>query len=120
MGDPQTGFFDQIVGPASFGPGGASGPNSSTGSAVFLIGSGGDFWVPAGYVSGGSLDATQIFLNRTIANMGLTPGDHVYTLSSGDTMTVRVGSVPEPVTLTLFGLGLAGIGVRRWRQGPAA
>jgi hypothetical protein len=44
-----------------------------------------------------------------------------------DTLTVSVtsvepvdGTVPEPATLSLFGLGLAGIGARRWRQRKAS
>lgn len=123
-GDDQTGFVNQITGPSSFGPGGTSVPSSSSGAAVFLFGAGNDFWVPVGYVSGSPLSATQTFTNRTFANLGLTPGDYVYTLLSGDTLTVRVGPapapVPEPASLFLLSLGLAGIGVRRWRQRDAA
>lgn len=117
-GSNQDGYLDQVAG-GVWGTGGATSASSTTGDAVFLWGGGGDLWLPGGYVSGGALSGTLSFAGASLASLGATLGDHVYTLSSGDTLTVRVGAaVPEPGSLALAvtSLSLLGLSVRRRRR----
>ena len=44
------------------------------------------------------------------------PGDSVVLDNVAFGQTAAAAAVPEPATLTLLGLGLAGMGARRWRQ----
>lgn len=113
------GYLDQIIGPASFGAGGATFADSSTGDAVFLSGSDNDFFVPVGYVSNAALVGTLTFLGESFATLGATLGDHVYTLNSADTLTVRfanAAAVPLPGSLPLVLAALAALGVASRRR----
>jgi len=54
-----------------------------------------------------------------LAGVGLTVGDYVYSLPSGDTVTVQVGTasaVPEPFSMLLFGSGLGAALLRLRRR----
>ena len=78
--------------------------------------------VPDGYVSGAPLSATSVYAGATLASLGITPGTYVWTWGTGanaDSFTLQVGpaSVPEPISLTLLGVGLAGVAMRRQRTG---
>ncbi|MDP0498594.1 MAG: PEP-CTERM sorting domain-containing protein [Verrucomicrobiota bacterium JB022] len=69
-------------------------------------------YVPDNYVSGTSLSGTAIFLNTTVADLGLTPGVYTWTWGSGanaDSATLTI-SVPEPSTwAAIAGLGALGL-----------
>lgn len=120
VGDTQTGTITGISGPASFGPGGGTTASSSTGAAVYFLGAAGELWLPSTYISGDSLMATSTFDGASFSSLGMTPGQYVYTLPSGSTLTVVV-STPEPSSLSLLAVGLLGFGLiaRRRRQGGA-
>ena len=77
--------------------------------------------VPDGYVSGAALNATSVYAGATFATLGVTPGTYVWTWGTGataDSLTLQIGpaAVPEPVTLSLLGVGVAGLAVRHWRR----
>jgi PEP-CTERM motif len=126
--------YSGVSGPASFGPGsftpgssGSGGPIGVDESSFNLIGQPPVLIVPLGYVSGTALSGSSTFDGQTIASLGLTPGTYVYTwggsAAQGDSLTVKIRSIPEPSTWAMMLMGFAGLGLagyRATRKGAAA
>jgi len=116
--------YSGITGPAAFGTNPLRPALSSyTGSTFQLEGALGAIDLANNFVSGGSLSGSGLFLNRTIAGLGLTTGVYNYNWNGATQLTVNVESnaaaaVPEPATwgLMLAGFGLAGGALRQRRR----
>lgn len=110
-----------LSGPSQFGSGGSTTTLTSAGSTFGLGGSNSTIFVPAGYVSGSPISSTTTFLAATLASLGLTPGQYIYS-TPNDSVIVNVSSatsgVPEPSTwaMMLMGLGALGLALRRWKR----
>lgn len=101
------------------GAGGARQVASSHTGQDFGLVSGGGFEqiiLPSGYVSESSISGTMTFAGTDIATLGLNPGSHLWTWTSGaasDSANFIV--VPEPSVAGLAGLGLSALLRRRRR-----
>ena len=110
-----------MSGPANFGPGGGGFQPTFTGAEFWLRGSARQIGLPYNYVSGTVFSNSVLYTNRTIAQLGMTPGTYVWTWGSGETadsFTVQVGApaiaaVPEPLSAGLLAVGLVGLAAAR-------
>ncbi|HEX3754942.1 MAG TPA: PEP-CTERM sorting domain-containing protein [Rhizomicrobium sp.] len=119
--------YNGFSGPANFGSGGDTIPsNSGSGDKVAIEEFFDELGVPAGYLSNTPLADTSTYDNATFASLGLTPGTYEWTWTpvgdvTDDNFILQIGplaatSVPEPLTLSLFGAGLAGAMAMRRRK----
>jgi hypothetical protein len=105
-----------ITGPTNFGSVAGGSASSGNGDLVGINNLFGGFtlFVPVGYVSGHALSDTSTYDNATFASLGVTPGTHEWTWGTGthaDSFTLQIGAVPEPASLSLLAMGLAGLGM---------
>lgn len=117
--DDPVDIYAGISGPASFGSGLYTFPDSASGGvfgvvdhAIYLV-------LPEGYTSGTPLDSSSTFDGSTFASMGLKPGSYVYTWDDSSTLTINIG-VPEPSTWAMMLLGFAGLGFAGYRNAKKA
>jgi hypothetical protein len=120
--------FQGIVGPASFGPGGEVTPSSVSGDFFGVFYEANALLVPHGYTSGTKLSNTDTWSGQNITSLGLTPGTYTWNWGSAangnaDFFTIQIvpaaTGVPEPASLTLFGLGALGLAVAYRRRRSA-
>ncbi len=116
--------YSGLTGPAAFGTGSFTNTATTSGSAFQISGSQGRVSLPSPFTSGGPISSAAVFANRTLANLGLTTGQYVYT-APFDTITVNVGpfatvpgAVPEPAAWAMMigGFGMVGGALRSARR----
>lgn len=76
--------------------------------------SAGSILVPEGYVSGDPLSGTFTILNADVSDLfGITDP---LILPSGSTISVQIAAVPEPSSMALLAVIVAGCCLRHWRK----
>ena len=108
--------FNGASGPTNFGSGGETSATDGSGDPVGIAGVAGQLAVPTGYVSGNPLADTATYVGQNFTTLGVTPGTYKWTWGSGpnQNFTLQIGAataVPEPASLTLMVMGLAGLGM---------
>lgn len=120
IGPPSAGAADEytgLTGPANFGSGTGRGPDSFSGDLIEIDLGPNVFAVPDGYVSNAPLSGMMTFNGASFASLGIDQGSYVWTILSGDTITVN--AVPEPSSIALLsviGVGAAFQLIRRRRR----
>ncbi len=115
--------YEGVSGPASFGPGSSNIlATHTTGDFLYIGAVGHSIAFSSDYLLGNLMTNSAIYEGQSFASMGLTPGSYVYTWGSGEhadslTVAVLVGDpIPEPGSVALAGIGLAGLLFCRWRN----
>ena len=79
--------------------------------------------LPQKYASGTPLTGSSVFENQSLESLGLNVGEYTYTWGIGehaDSLTIKVGDVPEPSTWAMMLLGFAGLGCAGYRKATQA
>ncbi|MGJ8658048.1 MAG: PEP-CTERM sorting domain-containing protein [Akkermansiaceae bacterium] len=79
----------------------------------------GQIWVPDGYISNTQLSGSNTFQDTSFADLSPVLGTYEWSWSNGgnsDGLTLIVGSVPEPSSVFLLGIGVLGVASRRKRM----
>ena len=86
--------FSGFTGPSSLGTGGTSVPSSGSGDMFGIDDTTLD--LPFGYTSGSPIVSTSTFTNKTIAELGFTPGAYVFSWNSS-----APGNAPADDSITI-------------------
>jgi PEP-CTERM motif len=128
-GDPgQTLFYKGADGPKSFGTGAKTEASVGNGDFVGVFAVNPFALSPVillsqKYVSGTPLTGSSVFENQSLESLGLTVGEYTYTWGVGDhtdSLTIKVGDIPEPSTWTMMLLAFAGLGFAGYRKAKQA
>jgi hypothetical protein len=116
-----TRFWIPGGGPSNFGSGASVYADSGSGDKFGFYGPLNWIVLPKGYSSGAPLSAVSTWTGATFASLGVTPGSYTWTWGSGataDSLTLKIGAVPEPGEWAMVGgvLCLAGVAARRSRR----
>ena len=119
-----TDEYSGFTGPASFGSGDLTFPNTGSGDLVGIHPIADFMEVPQGYVSGNALSSSMTFNNATFASLGVRQGTLVWSWGTGlpnQNFTLIIGSgVPTPdggTTVSLLGFALFGLAALRRKLG---
>lgn len=104
------------------GTGGSTVGSARSGAPVYLVGT--TLYLPTGYVSNTAITNSVTFAGKTLATLGATVGTYTMTLSSGDTIVVKVMNATPVPTLGVTGAAAfalllvtaAGFGLKRRRR----
>jgi PEP-CTERM motif len=99
---------------------------SSHSGDYLAVGGAFQLYILSGYISGAPISGTATFDSTTLAALGITPGAYTWTWGTGqnaDSLTffagVQPSSVPEPTSVGLMSVGLAG-GALLWARNALA